>query len=219
MIVDNRTALLIIDVQNDFCPGGSLAVPEGDSIIPVINRISSRFGTVVATRDWHPKGHISFASSHSGYSPGRSIEYNGIEQVLWPEHCVAGTDGAAFHPQLDRRSVSLILHKGRSRELDSYSAFFENDKKTATGLESYLKGVGIRTLVLTGLAEDYCVYFSAIDGVRTGFSVYILEDATRGVDIPDGNLGKAIDDMKQAGITFLSSSELSIEPISKTEYC
>lgn len=205
-----RSALLIIDVQNDFCPGGSLAVPEGDKVIPVINRIAGLFPLVVATRDWHPEDHISFASAHPGTQPQDTIEHGGITQILWPDHCVKGTAGAAFHPDLDTTPINLILHKGAKTHLDSYSAFFENDKTTATGLESYLRGLGFERLFVVGLAEDVCVFFTATDARRLGFETTVVTDATRGVNIPDGNLEEARNEMTSAGVRFVSSRDLGV---------
>jgi nicotinamidase/pyrazinamidase len=204
-----RTALLIIDVQNDFCPGGSLAVPEGDEVIPVINSISSAFPFVVATRDWHPAGHISFASTHSGKEPMETTTVDGIEQILWPEHCVQGSEGAAFRQGLDTRPVNLVLHKGTKQGLDSYSAFFENDKSTATGLHYMLQGHGFDTVAVCGLAADVCVYFTAMDARKLGLNTYLIEDGTRGVDVPEGSIDRTRNDMRDAGVSFIKSSEIS----------
>ena len=205
-----RSALLIIDVQNDFCPGGSLAVPDGDRVIPVINRIAGLFPLVVATRDWHPDDHISFASAHPGKQPQDTVEHGGITQILWPDHCVKGTPGAEFHPELDTSPINLILHKGAKTHLDSYSAFFENDKTTATGLESYLRGLGFERVFVVGLAEDVCVFFTATDARRLGFPTTVVTDATRGVNIPAGNLENARNEMTSAGVGFVSSGDLGV---------
>lgn len=202
-------ALLVIDVQNDFCPGGSLEVPEGDAIVPVINRLLPRFGVVVATQDWHPADHVSFASSHPDTRPFDVIDYDGISQTLWPDHCVAGTPGAELHPELEARRLDLILRKGSRRELDSYSAFSENDRRTATGLAGYLRERGVRELCLTGLAADVCVYFSAMDAVRLGFSVALVEEATRGIDAPPGSLAERMDEMRAAGVRLLRAEEVT----------
>jgi len=192
-----ESALIIVDVQNDFCPGGALEVKEGDKVVPVINKISNRFYKVIATQDWHPENHLSFASNHPGKKVQDIIDLNGIQQVLWPVHCVQGTKGADFHPELDLRPVDLIIRKGTNPQIDSYSAFFENDKKTSTGLEYYLKGLGIKKVFLTGLATDYCVFFSAMDSVKLGFETYVIIDATRGVDFPEGNIEKSLKAMKE----------------------
>lgn len=202
-----KKALLIIDVQNDFCPGGALAVPDGDAIIPAINRISARFDKVVATQDWHPENHISFAVRHM-LKEYEVIQLTEIEQVLWPVHCVPGTWGAEFHKNLDTRPVDLIIRKGSNPEIDSYSAFFENDKKTVTGLHYYLQGLKIEKLYLCGLATDYCVYFSAIDARNLGFDVYFVIDATRGIDFPADNIKKAVQHMTERGIHIISHDKL-----------
>lgn len=208
MNIDKTSALLIIDVQNDFCPGGALAVPNGDEVVPVLNNAAACFSTVVATKDWHPRGHISFASVHEGATIGEVRQINGLDQVMWPDHCIPGSSGAAFHSDLAVDTINLIVHKGLDKVLDSYSAFFENDGTTPTGLEGYLRGLGITQVVIGGLATDYCVYFSAKDAVKCGFSVFLLEDGVRGVDVPEGNLEKTVDDMKQSGVVFISSQEL-----------
>lgn len=205
----SHTALLIIDVQNDFCPGGSLAVAEGDAVVPVVNRISSNFPFVVATRDWHPEGHISFASSHSGKEPMETTTVDGLEQILWPDHCVQGSHGANFHPKLDIRSVNLVLHKGTKKGLDSYSGFFENDQKTTTGLQYMLDGHGFDSVAICGLAADVCVYFTAMDARKLGYTTYLIEDATRGVNVPEGSLERTRNDMDQAGVQFIESSEIA----------
>ncbi len=205
-----KATLLIIDVQNDFCPGGSLAVPEGDQVIPVINRLAGLFPHVVATKDWHPADHVSFASAHPGKEPQDTVEHGGIHQVLWPDHCVKGSKGAEFHPDLDVTPLNLVLHKGSKTHLDSYSAFFENDKKTATGLESYLRGLGFSRVFVVGLAEDVCVFFSAMDARKLGFETTVIADATRGVDLPEGSVDTARGEMEQAGVTFVTSKDLGV---------
>ncbi|MBA7711645.1 Nicotinamidase [subsurface metagenome] len=214
MTVDkSNSALLIIDVQNDFCPGGSLAVQEGDKIVPIINRLMPGFKKVAATQDWHPRNHVSFASNHRGKKPFDTIELSrGTEtqvQVLWPDHCIPGTPGADFHPDLDTRGLDLVIRKGRDQDLDSYSAFFENDRRTYTGLEFYLNGFKFNELFLTGLATDFCVFYSAMDAVQLGFQVYLLEDAARGIDTPAGSLEQRLNDMQAAGVQILQSTELS----------
>ncbi|NOY10322.1 MAG: bifunctional nicotinamidase/pyrazinamidase [Spirochaetes bacterium] len=199
----DNSVLLVIDVQNDFCPGGKLSVPEGNLVVPVINRIMHRFAKVVATQDWHPGDHLSFASGHPGKEVMETITVNGIEQVLWPDHCVQGTAGADFYPGLDLNGVSLILRKGTNRETDSYSAFFENDRETATGLDGYLKGLHMDTVYLTGLAMDYCVYYTALDAVKLGYKTRVVLEGVRGVDFPEGNVRKALNDMKQKGVVII----------------
>jgi len=200
-----NSALLIIDVQNDFCPGGALAVPDGDSIIPVINSLCSKFRLVVATQDWHPKGHISFASTHPGKQVYETIPWNNDNdhQLLWQDHCVAGSFGSAFHPDLHTDLCSMIIRKGITAGMDSYSAFFENDHSTTTGLSGYLKAQNISSLVLCGLATDYCIYYSALDAVKLGFTVSVLEKGVRGVNQPQGSVVSAIAEMKQQGIKFI----------------
>ena len=201
-------ALLVIDVQNDFCPGGSLAVEAGDEVVPVINRLLPGFPLVVATQDWHPRDHVSFASSHPGRKPLDVVDAGGIPQVLWPDHCVQGTPGADLHPRLDSARVGLLLRKGMRTGLDSYSAFFENDHRTDTGLRHYLKGMGVREIVLCGLATDYCVLSSAIDARRLGFRVSLLTDACRGVNFPDGSVQRALASMEKAGVRLTSAEKL-----------
>ncbi|MDY6968070.1 MAG: bifunctional nicotinamidase/pyrazinamidase [Spirochaetota bacterium] len=204
----SRCALIVVDVQNDFCPGGSLEVLEGDQVAPVINRIAPMFSRVVATQDWHPPNHISFASNHKGGKPFDLIDIKGVEQVLWPAHCVFGTAGADFCQDLDTNFFDIIIRKGQNPELDSYSAFFENDSLTPTGLAPYLKGLGLEQVFLTGLATDVCVFFSAMDAVRLGFEVYLVEDAARGIDSPPGSLKERISEMKDAGVQIIRSVDL-----------
>ncbi|WP_170571417.1 bifunctional nicotinamidase/pyrazinamidase [Ruegeria atlantica] len=193
-------ALLVIDVQNDFCPGGALAVPGGDEIVPAINAMMDDFDSVILTQDWHPAGHSSFASSHAGKNPFDLTEMPYGPQVLWPDHCVQGTQGAEFHPDL-RTDGDLILRKGFRSSIDSYSAFFENDQTTPTGLQGYLTARGIDKLTLVGLATDFCVYFSAADAARLGFDVTVRMEACRAIDL-DGSLAAAISAMRAAGVTL-----------------
>ena len=204
--------LLIIDVQNDFCPGGSLAVEAGDEVVPVINRLLPSFSRVVATQDWHPPDHVSFASAHPGRKLLDVVDAGGIEQVLWPDHCVRGTRGAEFHPRLETGRIGLLLRKGMRPELDSYSAFFENDHRTDTGLRHYLKGVRIRDVFVCGLATDYCVFSSAMDARKLGFRVTLIRDACRGVGFPDGSVERAISALLKAGVQLAESADLAIPP-------
>ena len=192
-------ALIVIDVQNDFCPGGALAVPDGDAIVSGVNRLMESFATVILTQDWHPSGHSSFASSHAEKSPYDMIEMPYGPQVLWPDHCVQGTIGAAFHSDLNTDRADLIIRKGYNAMIDSYSAFFENDQKTPTGLEGYLRTRGIDNLTMVGLATDFCVNFSAVDAARLGFKVTVREDLCRAIDL-NGSLAAAHDGMAQAGV-------------------
>jgi nicotinamidase/pyrazinamidase len=194
--------LVIVDVQNDFCPGGALAVPQGDQIVPAVNRLAAEFAHVVLTQDWHPRGHASFASSHSGRQPFDKIEVSYGEQIVWPDHCVQGTRGAEFHPELDVPHAELVLRKGFRAAVDSYSAFFENDHRTPTGLAGYLKERGFERITLCGLATDFCVFYSAIDGRQAGFEVTVVADASRGIDL-DGSLDRAMRSMNEAGVTLL----------------
>ncbi len=193
-------ALIVIDVQNDFCPGGALAVPGGDEVVAPINAMMAQFDTVILTQDWHPAGHSSFASAHPGKAPFETTEMSYGQQVLWPDHCVQGTDGAAFHPDL-RTDGDLIIRKGFRSAIDSYSAFFENDQTTPTGLEGYLRTRGITDLTLVGLATDFCVAFSAMDARRLGFSVKVELAACRAIDL-DGSLETQIENMRQRGVNF-----------------
>ena len=194
--------LIIVDVQNDFCPGGALAVPQGDEIIPAVNRLAAEFAHVVLTQDWHPRGHASFASSHPGRQPFDTISASYGEQILWPDHCVQRTLGAAFHPDLDVPHAELVLRKGFRRAIDSYSAFFENDRRTPTGLVCYLNERRFERITLCGLATDFCVFYSAIDGRQAGFEVAVATDACRGIDI-DGSLAWAMRSMNEAGVNIL----------------
>ncbi|MEL7301191.1 MAG: bifunctional nicotinamidase/pyrazinamidase [Pseudomonadota bacterium] len=192
-------ALLVIDVQNDFCPGGALAVAGGDEIVPGINALMADFEAVILTQDWHPAGHSSFASSHPGAEPMSMIDMPYGPQVLWPDHCIQGSHGAAFHADLAVDRADMIIRKGFNPAIDSYSAMFENDHETPTGLEGYLRTRGITALTLVGLATDFCVNFSAVDAAKAGFEVTLREDLTRAIDL-DGSLGVAHQGMKKAGV-------------------
>src|SRR5215472_8028815 len=183
MQLSQRDALLIVDAQNDFCSGGALAVPQGEAIVPVVNRIAGRFAHVLATQDWHPPGHLSFASSHPGKKPFEQIEVFYGGQTLWPDHCVQGTKGAEFHRDLDVRRAELVVRKGFRPEIDSYSAFYENDRRTPTGLAGYLRERGFRRVFLAGLATDYCVHYSAVDARREGFDSVVVESGCRAIDL------------------------------------
>jgi nicotinamidase/pyrazinamidase len=183
--VGDNDVLLVIDVQNDFCPGGALAVPRGDEVVPVINRLASRFANVVLTQDWHPAGHSSFASAHPGRRPFEIVNVAYGPQALWPDHCVQGTAGADFHPALKIPHAALVLRKGMRHAIDSYSALYENDRKTPTGLAGYLQERGLTRVFVAGLAFDFCVRYSAEDATFTGFTVAVIEDACRGIDIAD----------------------------------
>jgi nicotinamidase/pyrazinamidase len=195
---ENR-ALLVVDVQNDFCPNGALAVPDGDQVVPVINKLSRRFAHVILTQDWHCEDHLSFASSHPGMKPMSLIELQYGPQILWPDHCTQGTAGARFHPDLELDRAELIIRKGYHRDIDSYSAFFENDRQTPTGLAGYLRERGLTRLFIVGLATDFCVAYSAIDACRLGFEVTVIEAACRGIDV-EGSLAASWEQMLAAGV-------------------
>ena len=197
---DPTHALLVIDMQNDFCPGGALAVPGGDALVPGINALMDEFGPVILTQDWHPAGHSSFASSHAGKSPMETTEMPYGTQILWPDHCVQGSDGAQFVPGL-RTDGDLIIRKGFNPAIDSYSAFFENDHKTPTGLEGYLRTRGIERLTLVGLAFDFCVNFSALDAAKLGFEVTVRDDLCRAIDM-NGSADAARAAMRDAGVVL-----------------
>ncbi|MBK5529268.1 bifunctional nicotinamidase/pyrazinamidase [Pseudomonas sp. TH06] len=207
MSFSSRTALLVIDVQNDFVPGGRLPVPEGDQIVPLINKLSRQFKQVIIAQDWHPKGHASFASSHPGRQPYDVIQLPYGEQTLWPDHCVQTTGGAEFHSGLDLPHAQLIIRKGCNPDIDSYSAFLEADRRTTTGLSGYLKERGIDTVYMAGLALDFCVMFSALDARAAGFNAFVVLDACRAIDL-DGSLAAAMDRMQGAGVRLIQSTAL-----------
>ena len=198
----DREVLLVVDVQNDFCPGGALAVPGGDAIVPLVNRLAARFAHVVLTQDWHPPGHSSFASAHPGQRAFATIEMDYGAQILWPDHCIQGSPGAAFHAGLEIPHAELVLRKGFRAAIDSYSAFRENDRKTPTGLASYLRERGLERVTLCGLATDFCVLYSALDAAAAGFRPRVAVDACRGLDA-DGSLARALAEMRAAGVELV----------------
>jgi nicotinamidase/pyrazinamidase len=200
-------ALLIIDVQKDFLPAGSLAVPDGDAVIPVINKLQDNFELVVATQDWHPADHGSFASSHQGKKPFEKTELNGLEQILWPDHCVQGSPGAAFADDLKQEKIAAIFRKGMDAGVDTYSGFYDNGHKKSTGLGAYLKAKNVDEVYVTGLAGDVCVYFTVLDALDQGFKTCLVKDATRAVNMQKGDFARALENMarKGAGITESSS--------------
>ncbi|MDR3505237.1 MAG: bifunctional nicotinamidase/pyrazinamidase [Acidocella sp.] len=202
-----HTALLVIDVQNDFCSGGALAVPEGEAVVPLINQLAGKFSTVVLTQDWHPADHISFAASHPGRQPFESIDLPYGPQVLWPSHCVQGTQGAALHPELDIPHARMILRKGGNRLVDSYSAFLEADRTSRTGLDGYLRSLGVTDLYLCGLATDFCVAWSAEDARAFSFNATVIEDACRAIDL-NGSLDAAWAKLTAAGVGRIGSATL-----------
>jgi len=203
-IINGSDVLIVVDVQNDFCPDGALAVPRGDEIVPIVNRLAARFRHVVLTQDWHPAGHFSFASSHPGKKPYDTIAAPYGPQVLWPDHCVQGTSGAAFHPALDITHAALVLRKGMDRAIDSYSTFYENDRKTPTGLVGYLRDRGLTRVFLAGLAYDFCVRYSAEDARREGFDVFVVEDACRGIDV-EGSVAATRESLSRIGVNCVSA--------------
>ncbi len=192
-------ALILVDLQNDFLPGGALAVPRGDEVIPIANRLVGHFGFVVATRDWHPPDHSSFASQHPGHAVGDVIEVGGVAQVLWPDHCVQGTKGAEFSAALNDAAISEIVTKGTSRDIDSYSGFFDNNQRQATGLLDILQRSGVTRVHVMGLATDYCVKFTALDALKLGFETNLVLEGCRGVDLTPGDSDRAVDEMRAAG--------------------
>ena len=200
-------ALVVVDVQNDFCEGGALAVPGACAILPMVNRLIGRHDHVVLTQDWHPPGHASFASTHSGKKPFETTNLSYGTQVLWPDHCVQGSDDAALHKDLKLPTASLIIRKGHNKNVDSYSAFVEADGKTSTGLAAYLKAHGVDTVYVTGLATDFCVAWTALDARKLGFNAYVIEDATRGIDL-NGSLAAAWKQMSEAGVKRIQSSDI-----------
>jgi len=202
--INGSDVLIVVDVQNDFCPGGALPVPRGDEVVPIVNRLAARFRNVVLTQDWHPAGHFSFASSHPGKQPFETITAPYGPQVLWPDHCVQGSWGAEFHPALDIPHAALVLRKGMAPTIDSYSAFYENDRKTPTGLTGYLRQRGFSRVFLAGLALDFCVRYSAEDARREGFTVFVIEDACRGIDV-DGSVAATHASLAALGVASISA--------------
>jgi nicotinamidase/pyrazinamidase len=201
-------ALIIVDLQNDFLPGGALPVPHGDEVVPIANELQSRFDVVVATKDWHPPDHGSFAANHPGKKPGDRIILDGIEQILWPVHCVQNTHGAEFAPAFDTSRIADVFHKGIERNIDSYSTFFDNAHRRHTGLAHYLRKRSIQDIYLMGLALDYCVKYSVLDARQLGLNTHVILDGCRGIELARGDIGRAIDEMKRAGAVLLKSSEL-----------
>jgi nicotinamidase/pyrazinamidase len=202
------TALILVDIQNDFVPGGALAVPEVDRIVPICNRLMDRFELIVATQDWHPRDHGSFAANHPGRKVGDVIDRNGLRQILWPVHCVQNTPGAAFVPGLQMQRVKRIFQKGTDAAIDSYSGFFDNGHRKATGLEKYLKDQRVTDVYVAGLATDYCVKFTALDAVKLGFRTHLIVDACRGVNLKPGDVDQAIEEMRNAGVEVINSQKL-----------
>ena len=201
-------ALIIVDLQNDFLPGGALAVPHGDEVIPLANGLQSHFDLVVATKDWHPPDHGSFAANHPGKKPGDRIMLDGIEQILWPVHCVQNTHGAKFAHSFDRSRIAHVFHKGTERNIDSYSTFFDNAHRRHTGLAHYLKERSIKEIYLLGLALDYCVKYSALDARQLEFNTHVILDGCRGIELAAGDIDRGLDEIKRSGTTILQSKNL-----------
>ena len=202
-------ALILVDIQKDFLPGGPLGVEDGDQVIPVANRLQSQFDLVVATQDWHPADHGSFAANHPGHDPGDVIDLDGLDQILWPTHCVQGSEGAQFADDLDLSGVEDVFTKGTDPRIDSYSGFYDNGHRKATGLSTYLKDKGVNQVYIVGLAADVCVKFTALDAVREGFDTYVLRDGTRGVDLQPGDTEQALAEMEKAGVHLIHSEDLA----------
>lgn len=210
LVAGDQDVLLVVDIQNDFCPTGSLAVPRGDEVVPLVNRVASRFAHVVLTQDWHPPGHLSFASAHPARKPYQTIEVAYGTQILWPDHCVQGTPGAEFHADLQINHAELILRKGYHRDIDSYSVFFENDRRTPTGLAGYLRQRHFTRVFLAGLAFDFCVRYSAEDAKHEGFDAVVIEDACRGIDV-DGSVARTHEIFNELGVR-----RVNVENIGRT---
>lgn len=201
-------ALLLIDLQIDFCPGGALEVKEGDQVIPIANELMEHFDLVVATQDWHPANHGSFAANHPWRRPGQVIDLHGLQQVLWPIHCVQDSFGAQFHPKLNEAAITKVFVKGTDPEIDSYSGFFDNGHRKATGMGEYLKEQGVTEVFVLGLATDYCVKFTALDALGLGFDTHLIVDAARGVNLQEGDVDRAVEEMQQKGIKIIQSAQL-----------
>lgn len=204
-----KKALILVDLQNDFLPGGSLAVAEGDKVVPIANQLPEFFDLTIATQDWHPKDHGSFASQHAGQQLGDMVTLNGIPQILWPDHCVQHTKGAEFSSELNQDIIDKIIYKGCDKQVDSYSAFFDNQHLRSTGLHDYLKANGIKTVYLMGLATDYCVKYSAMDAVNLGYEVSVIIDGCRGVELSPGDIDKACEEMRLVGVKLIESSSIT----------
>ncbi|MCG8477954.1 MAG: bifunctional nicotinamidase/pyrazinamidase [Spirochaetales bacterium] len=202
-------ALIVVDVQNDFLPGGALAVPDGDAVVPLINRIMPDFELVVATQDWHPADHESFASRHVGHKPGDIVNLHGVQQILWPDHCIQHCPGSSFASGINVAEFHRVVRKGEEQTIDSYSGFFDNDRRSATGLETYLRERGVDRVVVCGLAADYCVKFTALDALNLGFATTLLTDATRAVNLSPGDFERAVEEVREAGGTIRESADLA----------
>lgn len=204
-----KKALIMVDLQNDFCEGGSLAVPKGDEVISIANQLQPHFELVVATQDWHPKDHMSFASNHLGRKVGEIIIVEGLRQILWPDHCIQNTRGAEFHPNLNVQHLTKVFHKGIDKKIDSYSAFFDNAHRRSTGLSEYLQSIHVTDIYIMGLATDYCVKYSALDAAQLGFDVHVIEDACRGIELNPGDIDLSFQEMRKAGVNIINSKDLA----------
>jgi nicotinamidase/pyrazinamidase len=200
----NKKALIMVDIQNDFCPGGNLAVPDGDAIVKIANQLQPLFDVVIATKDWHPHDHMSFASNHEGSAVGEVIPVHGIPQILWPDHCVQESSGSEFHPELDTSRITRIFYKGTDRTVDSYSAFFDNEHLRSTRLTEYLRELEIESIYVIGLATDYCVKYSCLDAVHEGFDTHVIIDGCRGIDLQPRDIDKALAEMRAVGVKIVS---------------
>lgn len=203
-----KEALILVDIQNDFCPGGSLAVNEGEQIVPIVNGLQKKFELCIATQDWHPADHVSFAANHHNKKPGEFIPLGNSQQILWPVHCSQGSKGAEFVTGLEMERIGKVFQKGTDKMVDSYSGFFDNDHKSSTGLGDYLKEKGVEEIYITGLATDYCVKYTALDAVKLGFKTNVVLDACRGVNLNAGDVENAVSEMKSAGVRIISSKEI-----------
>jgi nicotinamidase/pyrazinamidase len=203
-----KKALIMVDLQNDFCQGGSLAVPGANEIIPLANQLQKKFDLIIATKDWHPQDHMSFASNHPGQKVGDVIEVDGLQQVLWPDHCVQETLGSEFHPQLDTSRITKIFYKGTDKTIDSYSAFFDNAHRRSTGLVDYLMEQKVDEIYILGLATDYCVRFTCLDAYHVGFKTFIIEDACRGVNLQPDDVKSALNEMQEEGVIIIQSGKI-----------
>lgn len=203
-----KSVFLVVDIQNDFLPQGALGVREGDAVVPVVNSLQERFDCVIATQDWHPKDHGSFASNHPGKRPGDHVILGGVDQVLWPDHCIQGSCGAEFAPGLAARRFELIVHKGTDKGIDSYSAFYDNGHRRSTGLESFLRKHSVTDVYIAGLATDYCVKFSVFDAIESGFRAHVVRDGCRGVDLEAGDSEKALNEMRRKGARVISEADV-----------
>lgn len=207
-----KKALILVDLQNDFCEGGNLAVPHGSEVVVLANQLQTYFDYVVATKDWHPEDHTSFHTNHPGQNVGDVIEVGGIAQVLWPEHCIQNSKGAEWHPEFNSKNVHRVFYKGIDKNIDSYSAFFDNKHLRSTGLGEYLRSKQVKHVYIMGLTTDYCVKYSALDAAKLGFYVYIIQDGCRGVELKTGDVERSLQEMREAGVAIVNSTDIIDEP-------